>query len=399
MISASFRHDDSGTFDAQVAVRLAAYSLAAFSVLFALGRRKLHLDKGIIVWTLVPLFIALTAFYAPERSFALTAGLGHLALLLFAWQVVNRHGQRRAVLAAIIAGTIICVASIFVFYAFPELGQSSLDSLNGDPGGRMRGVTAQPNSLGFISAVTVMLAVMHFRTFTARQRIFAAVAICIAAFSLIESDSRTSILALVLCLGMWALCRANAALNLFAVVGVGLLACLIIAFVPDVGGYLTRGGARSDDLTSFNGRWAIWDVVWEHIQAHPWIGQGYGASRSILPIDDRLFAAAVNSHNVYLELLFSGGVVLFGLYLIGMVTCVLRSGLQRRTEALVMIVFFLIVGAGEATPYAGLPLFPAAVFYIAVALCLARAAPRQVAQRPLPHAMAGRKPAFAGVRR
>src|SRR5206468_1945543 len=116
---------------------------------------------------------------------------------------------------------------------------------------------------------------------------------------------------------------------------------------------------------------------------NPWIGQGYGASRSILPLDDRLFAAAVNAHNVYLELLFSGGVVLFGLYLIGMAACVLRSALQRRTEVLVMVVFFLIVGAGEATPYAGLPLFPAAVFYIAVALCLARAAPRQVAQRPL----------------
>src|SRR5206468_5674273 len=181
--------------------------------------------RGIIAWTLVPIVIALTAFYAPEPSFTLTAGLGHLALLLFAWQVVNRHGQRRAVLATIIAGTIICALSIFVFYAFPEIGQSGLDSLDGDPGGRMRGVTAQPNSLGFISAVTTLLAVMHFRTFTIRQRIFATLAIFVAGFCLIESDSRTSILALVLCVAMCALCRVNAALSIFAGVGVGRLAC------------------------------------------------------------------------------------------------------------------------------------------------------------------------------
>ena len=90
--------------------------------------------------------------------------------------------------------------------------------------------------------------------------------------------------------------------------------------------------------------------------------------------------------------------MLLGLYLIGIAICAVRSGMQRRTEALVTMVFFLIIGASEATPYAGLPLFPAAVFYIAVALCLARAAPRQVAKRPLRNAIGGWNPPFAGAR-
>ena len=398
MLSVTLRHDDTaGSFDSQVAVRLIAYSLAALSVLFALGRRKLHLNMGIVAWALVPMFIAVTALYAPEPLFALTAGLGHLALLLFAWQVVNRHGQRRAVLGIIIAGTIVCALSIFVFYVFPDLGRSTFDALSADPGDRMRGVTAQPNSLGSISALTAMLAVMHFPMFTGRQRMLAAAAIFIGGFCIIFSDSRTSILACILCLGMWWLCRTNAALNLFSVVGVGLLACLIIAFVPDVAAYLSRGGARSDDLTSFNGRWAIWNVAWEHIQASPLLGQGYGASRSFLPTDDRLFAAAVNSHNVYLEMLFSGGAVLLGLYLLGISISVIRSAMQRRTEALVALVFFLIVGAGEATPYAGLPLFPAVVFYIVVALCLARPAPGQAPKRRAPKFAAGSNRRFLGA--
>ena len=119
----------------------------------------------------------------------------------------------------------------------------------------------------------------------------------VGAFCLIYSDSRTAILALIVCIGMWWLCRANAALNLFAVVGVALAATAVITFVPDVTEYLTRAGARSDDLTSLNGRSFIWQVAWENIQAHPIFGQGYGSSRLVLPVDDRLFPAAVNTHN------------------------------------------------------------------------------------------------------
>lgn len=399
MISITLRHDDySGSFDAQLGVRLGGYTLAALSVLFALGRRKFHLDPWILAWALVPIYIALTALYAPEPYLSLSAGLAHLALLLFAWRMVKRHGQTRTALAVVIAGAIICALSIFVFYALPDLGRSVVDSLSGDPGGRMRGVTAQPNSLGSISALTFLLAVMYFRTFTARQRVFVIGAIGFAAFCLVYSDSRTSILALLLCLALWWLCRANAALNLFAVVGIALVACLSIAFVPDVTALLSREGARADDLSTFNGRWEIWTVAWENIKAQPIVGQGYGSSKWFLPMDDRLFAAAVNSHNVYLELLFSGGAVLLALYAFGTSMCIVRSATERRVEPLIALIFFLIVGVAEATPFGGLPLFPAAVFYAAVALCLARSIPRQVPQRVLRTPMVNGRPSTLNSR-
>ena len=393
MLSITLRHDENGAgFDWQLGVRLAAYSLAALSVLLALGTRKMRVDWLIFTWALVPIFISLTALYAPEPLLSLTAGLAHLALLLFAWRLVNLHGQAGVVLAIVLTGAIVCVLSIFVFYAFPDLGSSTPDLLSGDLGGRMRGVAAQPNSLGSVSAVTILLAIMHFRAFTARQRVFAIGAIGIAAFCLIDSESRTSIAALLLCLLLWRLCRANTAFNLFAVVALALLASLLVAYIPDIAAHLTRSGASPDELASLNGRSRIWAVALENIQAHPILGQGYGASSSILPIDDRLFSAALNSHNVYLELLFSGGAVLFALYLIAMVISIVRSATRRRAEALIAVLFFLVVGAAEATPFGGLPLFPAFVFYIAVSLCLVRS-PSEFRASPT---MVRRGPVFAG---
>jgi O-antigen ligase len=258
----------------------------------------------------------------------------------------------------------------------------------------MRGVTPQPNTLGAVAAFTILLAVMYFQVFTTRQRVLAAVAILISAFCLVYSDSRTSIATLALCLLLWWLRRSNVALNLFTIVAAALAAMLIITFVPNVSAYLSRGEAGPTDLSSLNGRSRIWNVAWESIYAHPYLGQGYGASRLILPMDERLFGAAVNTHNVYIELLFSGGVVLFGLFVLVVAASVFRSAIQGRTEALIMLLFFLIRGAAEATPYGGLPLFPAFVFYIAVSLCLARS-PAGFQTSP---ARAGLRPAFAGPR-
>jgi O-antigen ligase len=381
-ITLPFGGSDEG-FDFELGVRFAGYALAALVVLFALGQRRLRLNFAIVAWAMVPIFIAATALYSLEPSFSLVAGLAHLTILLFAWCMVHRYGQPRTVFAFVMTGLIIGLLSIFAYYVFPDIGRSAAGTLSSEISGRMQGVTAQPNSLGLIAALTILLAVMHLRAFTPRQRQLAIVAICVAAFCAIFADSRTSFLALLVCLGLWGLHRANAALNLFGIVGIALIACLLIGFVPDVADLLTREGSRTDDLASFNGRWKIWSVAWEYITDHPYIGQGYGSSELVLQRDDRLFAAAVNTHSVYLELLFSGGAVLLALYVFAVILAVVRSARDGRAEALIAMMFFFVVGVAEATPYGGLPLFSAAVFYMAVSLCLGRSAPPTPARQVL----------------
>ena len=275
MLSITLRHDEiAGNLDWPLGVRLAAYSLAALSLLSALGTRKMPVDWLIFVWALVPICISLTALYAPEPLLSLTAGMAHLALLLFAWRLVNLHGQPGVVLAIVSTGVIVCVLSIFVFYAFPDVGASTSDLLSGDPGGRMRGVTAQPNSLGSVSALTILLATMHLRRFTARQRVFAIGAIGIAAFCLVESESRTSIAAL-LCLLLWRLCRANTAFNL-SPSSRSRFSHLCWSLTSPISLYLTRSRASPRPPRFLERAIRIWVVALEIFQAHPILGQGYG---------------------------------------------------------------------------------------------------------------------------
>ena len=388
LISVTFGSRGEGRgIDSQSAIRLAGYGLAAVSVLFALGLRQLTLNWSMLSWLLVPIFIIGTALYALEPTFALAAGLAHLALLLFAWRLVARLGQLRIALALVIAGLIIGALSVYAYFFWPEIGQASAALAGSDVGIRMRGVTAQPNSLGVISALTILLAVMHFRAFTIRQRVLVGVAILMASFCLIYSDSRTNIAALALCLLLWVVCRANAAINLFVVAGIALSACLVTVFVPDVSAYLSRSGS-SEEIASLNGRSRIWDVAWEHIYAHPFLGQGYGSSRLLLPQDDRLFDAALNTHNLYLELLVSGGIALLALFVLAVAIALIRSARARRVDGMIALLFFLIRGIAEVAPYGGLPSLPAFAFYFAVAVCIASA------QSPHRRATKSLKPEF-----
>jgi O-antigen ligase len=388
MISLSLGHsrDDQG-LDLELAIRLAGYALAAAIGLYALGRGKIRLNFGILAWAAVAAFICVTSLYSPDGTFSFIAGLAHFSLLLFVWWVANRFGQARTAFMIALAGLIIGALSIGAYYLFPDQGRSIADSYIADPGGRMRGVVSQPNTLGSISAITILCATIFFKGFTRNQRVFAALAIGTAAFCLYFSESRTSLAALLLCLVLWGLYRTNAAINLFAIIAVALGACLIIGFVPDISAYLMRAEAGPDDLASLNGRARIWAVVWEFIHAHPIIGQGYGASRLILPNDDRLFTAALNSHNLYLELLFSGGIVMLGLFAVAMLITVYKSVIRRRVEALIFVLYFLIVGAAESSPYGALPLFSVVAFYSAVSLCLVRTTPRpriRLRKQPVP---------------
>ena len=365
---------------AQTAIRLVAYGGAALAVLSALVRARLRLTVPMLAWTVISLFISLSAIYSLEPAFSFAAGLAHLILLWFAWRLVDRYGRVRSAFAVVVAGAVLGASSIVAYYYDPNLIASSAlpgEALNE----RMRGLTSQANVLGSISALTILIGTMHFQALTVRQRVFVAFAAILAAFCLIYSDSRTSMAGLALCVTMWWLCRVNPALNLLTLLCIALAAVTIYMFVPDFSAFLMRGDDGTTELASLNGRSRIWAVAWDYIHAHPIIGSGYGASRLLLPIDDRLFDAAVNSHNLYMELLFSGGAVLLGLFILATSICIVRCITHRRVEALIILLFFLVRGVAEAAPFGGLPLFASLVFYIAVAMSLSAEPARRIVPR------------------
>ena len=372
LMAVTFRAQDSGAaFDAQVAARLVGYSLAAVAVLVALGRNSYRLNAHIALWALLPIWLGVTAAYAPDPLFAATAGICNLIVLLFCWWFVQRYGPERSVAVLMGGGAVVCFLSAIAFYGYPELGRTLPDYLTGDPGGRMRGVAGAANALGSIAASTLLASVIFFPRFTRAQRRVAILAIALSAIALLASESRSSMLAAVVGIAVWRFFRGGTAVNIITVLALALVACAVVVMSPDIMSLVTREG-RADDLATFNGRALIWSVAWEHIVRHPVSGFGFGASRLFLSSDDRLFAGAVHCHDLYLELLFSGGAIALGLFGGAFVVTVVRALRQKRAEGLALLLFFAVLGVTEATPFAGLPQFQSFAFYTAISICLAR---------------------------
>jgi O-antigen ligase len=284
---------------------------------------------------------------------------------------VNRLGPDRTAIVITLAGGVVALLSIIVFYVNPELGRSS-DLVRGGLSERMSGVAAGSNALGVISAITLLFGIMHFSNFSRGQRTVVSLAMFAAAITLLASDSRTSMIALVIGLALWAVCRGGALVGLLTALVAAIVACLVLALLPDVLESVSRTGSE-EDITTLNNRSRVWAVALEHISKNPLLGEGYGASSELLRVDDRLFGAAVNAHNVYLEVLFSGGLLGFALFVTALATAAVASIRRRRPEALVGLIVFMILGVTESTPLAGLPAFASFAYLTVVSLCIAPA--------------------------
>jgi len=114
--------------------------------------------------------------------------------------------------------------------------------------------------------------------------------------------------------------------------------------------------------------------VLELIGQQPLFGYGYGSATFILPQDPRLFSVAAHTHNLYLEVLFSGGVIALSLF-IAALAVTFYDGLRNHCFGpLLIISFFLLRGIFEPAPFGGAPTYAGYVFFIMVAFVAARSA-------------------------
>ncbi|WP_433803015.1 O-antigen ligase family protein [Actinomycetospora sp. CA-084318] len=211
-----------------------------------------------------------------------------------------------------------------------------------DVGGRQAGLSIQPNHVAL--AVAVAVPVVTWRNLVAptlARRLAWLVVGTVLAGGLVTSASRAGLISAVLGAGLTVLAlRAGRRLVLPLVGGVVAVAVVAVAAFPAlldrVAEQLRLSGADSADesnaIREGIARQALADV--EHSPLH-----GLG-----LPV-------AADAHNVYLQLLASGGVLLllgFGVFVLGFVLEVRRlgdvgDGLPR--VLLVSVVSWLLVGA------------------------------------------------------
>ena len=171
--------------------------------------------------------------------------------------------------SAIILG-LLMFASVVVAFAVPTIGIESYEGQS-----VWRGVMTSKNTLGFWSAITVLVcAVVMGNVPTLGKRLFCLLGIVFGLTALVFSSSATSLLALVVsALVMSYLYVAfRFDLGLISTLVLGVLCTALVAFAfYNINTAELIG--RSGDLT---GRGEVWAQTWKLIMKQPLTGFGYG---------------------------------------------------------------------------------------------------------------------------
>jgi O-antigen ligase len=390
IIGAIFRtraYDDK-SIDLQVASKLAAFGIMAVTAFifftFALGRMRL--PRLFYIWLTFFVALILTSLYAVNPIFALTCTVLFLTAYLYSVYMTVWLSRITAVQVMMWAALLLCVGSIFVYYAIPSVGIMQGWTPGGEFGeiGRMKGITGSANGIGLIAAFGLVLAVLYFRSFSTFGKFTAIALIPSAGACLLLSNNRASMIAVVASIWFSFVSRKGTGFKMMLSITLGLIVAAALALFSDqIFAALSRSG-HADEITTATGRAAIWSVVIEMWSQQPLHGYGYASALAILPNDPRLFHAAAHAHNMYLELLFAGGVIMLGLFLYAIWQTLRQTLRSGGINEAALLLFFLLRGLTEATPFSGMASFSSFAFSLTIALVIAPLArSRAVQVRPI----------------
>jgi O-antigen ligase len=376
-----FRVRDYGdkSIDAQVAFKLLAIFLSIVVPVAAIISRKIVIaHRAYYVWLGFLLTFVASSLYAPLFQVSFVGSIGFVGCFLFCIWMTEEFGEPTTVSLLVLIVGFVATMSLIVYFVHPELGRMHawLGSEFGE-NNRIRGIAGSANGLGAMTSVALIMTLLYFKRMSAPMRravFFAAVptAIC-----LIMTQNRMSIASLLVCSMIFFGRAGNKAAN-FAIVGlIGAAALAIVLLDPDTFLSLLSRSGDVNEITSGTGRATIWSVVLEHIAASPVLGYGYASATFILPLDPRLFAVAAHCHNLYLEVMFSGGLMSFLPFVMAVFTTLYDGIRTRRFEPLLILVFFLLRGVTEPSPFGGMPSFSAFAFFLSVSFIIAGARQRE----------------------
>ncbi|HWK95872.1 MAG TPA: O-antigen ligase family protein [Pseudolabrys sp.] len=381
------REYDDKSVDFQVAAKLGAFAMifvtSALFYSFAIGRLRFPR----LFWLWLAFFVALTgcALYAVKVPFALTCALMFLACFLYAVYLSVWLSNCVAVQVMMCAALLLCVGSIFVYYVIPSIGVMQAWTAEGGFGeiGRMKGLTGSANGIGFIAAFGAAMAMLYYRLLDRFGRSIALALIPSALACLVLSNNRSSMMALAAALWVGYVFRRNAAPKILLTVTLGMVAAAALIFFSDeIFALLSRSG-RAEEITSATGRSAIWSVVLDMWAQKPLTGYGYTSALAILPLDPRLFHVAAHAHNMYLELLFAGGALLLSLFLYALWQTFRQAHRLGALNEAALLVFFMLRGMTEATPFSGMVGYASIAFALTLALVIGPLVQPRVAAAPV----------------
>ncbi|KQT50092.1 hypothetical protein ASG52_08485 [Methylobacterium sp. Leaf456] len=364
------REIEDKTIDFQILIKLACVGSMLTLALAAMVRRwPLRESSEALLWFAFFAYLIVTSANSVQPTLSFVETVSNIAAFLYVYSLVRFLGVRNATGILITACFVLCIVSIAAYFLNPLLGRMS-DWVNGAfiPTSRLTGVFGTANAAGAAAAIGIMLTVL-FSGLSLRRPLFY-VLIAPMAFCLLVSNNRMSVAAMMAGLLYVYAMRGRFGIKFALGLLVAALGVLVMAsFGDSIMSGLSRSGS-ADEITSGTGRTRIWAVVIELWMEQPLFGYGAGSAKFILPFHPMLFKAAAHAHNMYLNILFSGGLIGLSIFLTSLVLTLRRAWSARAHNVIGIVIFYLLYGITEPT-IGGLVSFLSLSFYALPCLALA----------------------------
>ncbi|MEM1400655.1 MAG: O-antigen ligase family protein [Pseudomonadota bacterium] len=355
---------------AKLFVWLAAGGIAAFNLprILPLLRHPHIAILGFFV-ALIPL----STLWAVDKVYALSSGMFHLFLFAFALTLVERLGQRWAIIAMACGAGVLVIPSLLMSPFMTSFGGIS-DGSTGELD-RVRGLTGHPVALAMISGIfAVCMVYIIERKWMPRLLGWALLAMAIA--TILVSQSRMPAMALLAAGGLTVLIRKQmfGFATPFIALPLILITLVMLAFgadliiTEDVLRMISRSG-RPEEILSLSGRSEIWPFVMRHIAEAPILGHGQGAGPAILLTGFQGWSL-IHAHNLFLQTALCLGLVGLAILVVGLMLQVQLAIVYQRTFPLLMVSFLCLLGVTEASFFTNLPDANFIAWSVAVAMTL-----------------------------
>lgn len=352
-----YRAMDDKSIDWQVALKLGALAVMAAASIPAL-HHAIHrsLPVSIFLWLVFAIFLSASSLYAVDPLYSLISASSVLIALIFLMTVAYNFGSQGTIEFVGYAALLLCAASLLVYLALPSLGRM-YDWEHGSfvMTTRLQGILGSANAAGATAGIGLVL--LPTLKMNAILRLAAAAIFIIC---LVLSDNRMAIGSTALAVVAYGAFRSRRSLSLIVACSALVAGLLLLAFAlfgEELLSFISRSGS-AEEVASATGRTVIWSAVLDMWAEKPMLGYGFASSQRLLPIHPALFTAAAHTHNMYLEVLFAGGISGFVIFACA-VAATTRDAVRSAEPVLLALIIFLFVYGLTEPVLSSIAAFPA----------------------------------------
>ena len=367
LLDISFRSRDVGDpgLDWQNGAKLLAWGgMIGICVLNASRVARLFTEPVMMVFGCYCVVCLVSAAYSPVPLVSGTAAVGMIAYLGFACVIISEIPQRQWLLVLIWTFAAFCVVNLIAGIVIPETAFFQVDPVTNPTDVRFQGISGHPNALGRIATVFAMLVLAAaWRGF---MRPLLWIPMCLLALgTTLATQSRTSIFALALAVSFQMPRRYLVPIISLVVVCAGTI--LLTGQFESMLALVGRDGS-ADEAMSMSGRTDLWQFTWNLILDRPVTGYGFNSFESFAgALWDGQSASSVATHNNYLSVLYSTGLVGAIPFLCGFAILLYRWLTEPDAPRDLFVINAILSGFSEIDVLSAIAPVPTLVFFMVVA--------------------------------